>query len=631
MNADPAPARSASTAMGGGVFPSINLKCLASLRVGTPVFEQDRIARAPLHLLAHDGLQASFELQWRYPRGTFTHSPGAAGLENLFSLLTLLPLLNYLPFCREISVEGPVEPGDAEWLNGLSALVRSEIERSKLTPENPYLRAEALRDLSRDVLRPPEIRGSTARLPPLRWAPAEDRAAVLQDGSSEGLVSWAILQEVGARPLAVFFDRALHGMGASANAWRHFSAREPESTRRVWTNLPLLYDFLLRHLDFLRPNYQTIRADLPPIRIFEMEIYALAALPVLWASGIKHLALPHRGEGHERRQFGGTISPLPPFEQMRAFEDSVCRLFDRKGWRFEQWTLLRSTSPLIVQRTLAERYPELFPLQVECQRPRMEAPPPPHRPERFSRDGEEGESDGEGEVESLAFGEEAGEEESAGGERSAGIAETGGADRVDSRESAALESPGRRAKGREGEARLSPFELRSLERAIPCGACEPCRRLVAILKAVGRDPRELGYSQVKIERALAHVSRVSNLPPEAHVQRHVMYLLEKRRQEAAAPGAPPAPGGVSEAPQGGGEPRRPRYDPCPVVEALRFDRVRAPITAIPSVFRRAVYGILLRYASGAVRREGGEWRPFDLLSDPEIERAGPSRDPARSS
>lgn len=643
---------------------SDSLQSIAEIRLGAPVAVDGRIVRVAVTIRGQDGARAGFELQWRYPPGILDALGPDAPLANLFTFTALIPILNYLPFCTEAIVEGPLEPDDAAWLNRAALEAAQEIKKQKLHPGNPYIRPEIFKNPESLRLSLPQIKSTASRIASPRLTPGNQRCAVLIEGIAEGLLTWAMLEELQAKPTAVFFDVPHHGLGASANAWAALSSQHPGQSVRIWTNLPLFYDFFLRHLDFLRPNYQTLQADTTPIRVLEFESAVFAALPVLWARGIGHFVAAHPAEAPERKGPSANYSMQLLFEQTRAFEDSVTRFFTRKGWGVQQWSPLRSASDIVIQRALGQRYPDLFPLQVACARPRLEPPPPP-LPQRLNtpapvsadEEAEEEETEDDGldsssmlldEVEGLNSLSEMGgrREAGAGGRREAGA---GGA----------------------GKSEIP----RGKWRAVPCGACEACRRLVVILSALGYDPQALGYGPAKIERVLAHTSRVTSLPPEARVQRHVLYLLEKSRSAAkeswmkefpakdsiakhsfgkdsfardsslpseyktpasrpSAPALPAAPSSPAAASASDPNPAAApadfasglRLDPCPEVEALRFDGARSFLDTIPVPLRRSIYQILLQYSAGAVRREGREWKPFDLLASPELDQPKRFRD-----
>ncbi len=137
------------------------------------------------------------------------------------------------------------------------------------------------------------------------------------------------------------------------------------------------------------------------------------------------------------------------------------------------------------------------------------------------------------------------------------------------------------------------------ERALPCGKCEKCRRIVGMLTGIGADPRNCGYTDAQIEECLKLLA-TTTLHQEAAAAEQLAFLLV---QQGLLP--PDAKG-----------PARPRHHA--EVTKLRFDPERSPVTGIPLALRRPLYELLLRDADGAARRQGREWVDFDLLKDPEM-------------
>jgi creatinine amidohydrolase/Fe(II)-dependent formamide hydrolase-like protein len=143
------------------------------------------------------------------------------------------------------------------------------------------------------------------------------------------------------------------------------------------------------------------------------------------------------------------------------------------------------------------------------------------------------------------------------------------------------------------------------DRAFPCGRCEKCRRVVAMLIAVGGDPTRCGYGTDQILPCLeAAVER--GLHQEAAGEKQLLWMLSRQKRLP-----PELAGRIPEATGAG---------PNPEVLALRFDDRRSPIQAIPAPMRRPLYGILLGHVDGAVRRSGRAWEPFDLINDPALAR-----------
>ncbi len=117
-------------------------------------------------------------------------------------------------------------------------------------------------------------------------------------------------------------------------------------------------------------------------------------------------------------------------------------------------------------------------------------------------------------------------------------------------------------------------------RVIPCGACEKCRRIIAMLTALKADPRRCGFRPEQIRRTLETMNG-TDLHQESGGVRHLMFLLGK-----AAHGSPE-------------------------VMKLRFDPQGSRLEDYPQALKDRLLGIFLEYADGALRREQGSFREFD--------------------
>lgn len=135
------------------------------------------------------------------------------------------------------------------------------------------------------------------------------------------------------------------------------------------------------------------------------------------------------------------------------------------------------------------------------------------------------------------------------------------------------------------------------DRIHPCGRCEKCRRIVGMLMALGADPGQCGYSREQVERCLADLSAKGAHQESAGVEQ-LIYLLSRKKL------IPKASKGMVH-----GRLR-------PEIMQVRIDPERSPPDEIPIDLRLPLYRILLKHASGAVRREGTKWHDIDLLKDP---------------
>jgi hypothetical protein len=137
------------------------------------------------------------------------------------------------------------------------------------------------------------------------------------------------------------------------------------------------------------------------------------------------------------------------------------------------------------------------------------------------------------------------------------------------------------------------------DRVRPCGQCEKCTRVVAMLAALGGDPTACGYTEAQIRPCLERLGRNGALQERPSLE-HLAYLLVERNLLGADRFTAMRPR---------------RHDE---VMKLRFDPEKSPLDDIPADLCPPLCRILLEHAEGAVRRAGGDWVDFDPLTAPEI-------------
>jgi hypothetical protein len=153
---------------------------------------------------------------------------------------------------------------------------------------------------------------------------------------------------------------------------------------------------------------------------------------------------------------------------------------------------------------------------------------------------------------------------------------------------------------------ISCREPRSADgRVLPCGRCEECRGLIAMLLALDTEPEMCGYRPAEPEEALPALT-VDGIRQELAATEHLAYLLHTK-------GAIPQPklGNVF---------ARER----PEIEQLRIDPERSPLTDIPKQLRQPLLDIFLDHSDGAVLHTGSEW--IDV-GDSELERLASASEP----
>ncbi len=138
------------------------------------------------------------------------------------------------------------------------------------------------------------------------------------------------------------------------------------------------------------------------------------------------------------------------------------------------------------------------------------------------------------------------------------------------------------------------------ERVYPCGYCEKCRRIIAMLSAIGADPVQCGYSPSQIRDGLKKLPR-KGVTQEEDGARHLFFLLAQKGLIDAKELPPKA------------------IKAHPEILKLRIDSRSSPINSIPTDLRKPLFRIFLKHAGGAVQRKGRSWEKVDVLKDPAVD------------
>jgi creatinine amidohydrolase/Fe(II)-dependent formamide hydrolase-like protein/7-cyano-7-deazaguanine synthase in queuosine biosynthesis len=133
-------------------------------------------------------------------------------------------------------------------------------------------------------------------------------------------------------------------------------------------------------------------------------------------------------------------------------------------------------------------------------------------------------------------------------------------------------------------------------RSRPCGKCEKCRRIVALLTALGASAEHCGYTREQIDHALLKLEKkgVKQFGPDAS---HLYYILAQKNIIGKNTGV------ASTARS------------HPNVMKLRFDRKRSNINDVPLQLMKNLLPIYLKYAEGAVMRKNHQWKEFNVQTE----------------
>jgi creatinine amidohydrolase/Fe(II)-dependent formamide hydrolase-like protein len=490
------------------------LHVIEELEVGEVRVEKRRITSC--HTVTRkDGRQEKTDLVFSYEEDLF--EPGSRSDRNLAAMITAQVALNYGLFCDRIVFRGEFDAADRRFLREMAENTAREIYVKKFLEPNPFLTGEAAHIQAVQFgaylhasLEFPDSKA--ARTCP--WSPKESRrhrVAISSSGGKDSLLSLGLLRELGYDVHPVFGNESGRHWFTALNAYRSLQSQVANTTR-VWMNSDRVFAFMLRQLPFIRPDFARMRSDEYPIRLWTVAVFLFAALPVLRKRGIGRLVIGDEFDTTDRRTHGRIPHYNGLYDQSIHFDRALSRYYARKKWRLSQFSILRPLSEILIEKTLSQRYPDLFSDQTSC-----------HAAHKLG------------------------------------------------------------------------------DRVVPCGKCEKCRRVVAMIAAVGSDPTKCGYTSAQVADCIEAVSTMG-VHQETAGAEQLMWMLHEK-------------GVLLE-----GASRSHRVRPHPEIMKLRFDREHSPMDAVPAEMRKPLYHILLEHADGAVRRQGRTWLEIDALTDAGLHR-----------
>jgi hypothetical protein len=283
-----------------------------------------------------------------------------------------MPLLNYGLFSEKFELKFSICDSDFRLLNDLNVIFSRDIYVNKISrrranyilPE--YLPAEdPIRIQDSDPQAEVEPEGISEDL-----LIAEDmdgrRSGILSSGGKESLLSYAMLDEVGAEVYPLYVNESGGHWRPALPAYRHHKKACP-NTQRMWTNVDRFYNFMLDHLPFIRSDHRNIRADTYPIRLCIFPFYVFALMPIFVQKRIGNLLI---GSEFDDLRSPPVYQGIPHYfgiyDQHQDYDIRMDDWYSARVQGLSQWSAVRNISGLIVERILASRYPHLAKYQRSC-------------------------------------------------------------------------------------------------------------------------------------------------------------------------------------------------------------------------------------------------------------------------
>ena len=307
-------------------------------------------------------------LVFSYPEAVF--DPADPTDQNLASLIAAQVALNYGLFCRTITFDGLYDGIDHRFLQDMLENTSREIYVNKLLLPNQFLTGPVadLQPEKRKSYTNAALQFVNTGFPAhdWHWAPwltDANRFCVLSSGGKDSLLSYGLLKELGKEVHAIFGNESGRHWFTALNGYRYQKERDP-FTSKVWMNSDRLFNWMLGHLPFVRPDFARLRADDYPIRLWTVAVFLFGAMPFLKKRGIQHLVIGDEYDTTVRSKHEGIPHYNGLYDQSRYFDEALTRFFIKKGWSVRQFSVLRPLSELLIVSILAGRYPDLQTQQI---------------------------------------------------------------------------------------------------------------------------------------------------------------------------------------------------------------------------------------------------------------------------
>ncbi len=338
------------------------------LEVGPILLESNRLT-AP-YAITNKGITTTIDLIYKYEQDIFdSNDPSDL---NLAAMIAAQVAINYGLFFRKIIFKDNFDSQDRRFINDMMDNTSREIYVNKILSDNPFLMGDLInfplirtKRYTRALLIFESSEGKQAKVPWKLWQVTNKRHAILSSGGKDSLLSYSLLDEIGKEVHPIFINESGRHWFTALNAYRYFKANIP-NTARIWTNADRVFNWMLKQFPFIRKDYNQIRTDIYPIRLWTVALFLFGALPILRKRGIGRLIIGDEYDTSMRTIYNGIAHFAGLYDQSIYFDKYLSRYFLAKGWSVSQFSILRHLSELLIMKILVERYPELQQHQISC-------------------------------------------------------------------------------------------------------------------------------------------------------------------------------------------------------------------------------------------------------------------------
>ncbi len=342
---------------------------LDQLQVGPVLVEPKRI-KVPYQVTKLNGELVCNELIYSYQENVF--DPKQPDSLNLASMMAAQVALNYGLFCQSIVFDGLFDEVDERFLLDMMENTSREIFVNKLLQPNEFLVPEyaAVKAEKHKRYTAANVQFINSKFGKVKkeWFHHETQPksfAILSSGGKDSLLTYGMVRDLGFQAHPVFINESGRHWYTAINAYKHMEQTE-EHTAKVWCNSDRIFNWMLRQLPFIKPNFADIRADIYPVRLWTVAVFLFGVLPVVRKRNIGNVLIGDEYDTTVRLNHEGITHYGGLYDQSKYFDNALSRYYMKKGWGIHQFSILRSLSELLILKILVDRYPELQKHQVSC-------------------------------------------------------------------------------------------------------------------------------------------------------------------------------------------------------------------------------------------------------------------------
>jgi creatinine amidohydrolase/Fe(II)-dependent formamide hydrolase-like protein/7-cyano-7-deazaguanine synthase in queuosine biosynthesis len=352
-----------------GVKNIQSLTVFKKLLVGPPEITKNRVS-ATYTLFLNDDSVFSNTLIYKYEEEVFKAESILS--QNLASILLAQVAINYGLFFKEIVFDGLYDEADKRFINDMVENTSREIFVNKLLFRNEYLKKGydviSHRQAKRYTNAKIKFQNSFFKNSKLEWSFHDndsDSYVILSSGGKDSLLSYGLMKDLKKTVHPVFINESGRHWFTALNAYRHLSKTD-SNTARVWCNSDRIFNWMLKQMPFIRDDFQSIRSDIYPIRLWTVAVFLFGVLPLAMKRNAGRILIGDEYDTTIKNVYKGITHYNALYDQSRYFDNACTRYFMKKGWNMNQFSILRSLSEMLIEKILASRYPKLLETQVSC-------------------------------------------------------------------------------------------------------------------------------------------------------------------------------------------------------------------------------------------------------------------------